>query len=504
MNMNVSESQPQTGVRRTRIPHPLIAFIPVVSLVVLLALILTIFHADSLTGGSQIALIFASAICVAIAMLGYHVSWTTIEGQIKKTFGDISVTLILLLVVGMLSGAWMIGGVVPTLIYYGVQILSPKFFLLCACVICAIVSLLSGSSWTTIATIGVALLGIGQVLGVSPAWTAGAIISGAYFGDKLSPLSDTTILASSTVGVDIFNHIHYMLFTTIPSFVISLLIFLVAGLVGNAETAVNVEHFTSGLADKFNITPWTLLVPVVTGILIAKKVPSLITLFISAFLAGICALIFQPDVLHEIAGKDYQGAMSLTEGVATTFFGSTHVDTGDTALNELVSTRGMARMLYTIWIIICAMLFGSVMVASRMVESITRVILHLVRSRTSLVGSTVGTGIFMNIVTGDQFISIVLTANMYKQAFKHKGFEQRLLSRTCEDAATVTSVLIPWNTCGMTQASVLGVATLTYLPYCFFNIISPLMSVIVAAIGWKIKKLPTTDENEKSVPDDGN
>ena len=481
--------------KKTKIPHPLIAFIPILSLIVLLALILTIFHTDSLNGGSQVALIFASAICVAIAMLRYKVKWKKIEGQIGKTIGDISITLILLLEVGMLSGAWMIGGVVPTMIYYGVQILSPKLFLVCASVICAIVSLLSGSSWTTIATIGVALLGIGQALGISLPWTAGAIISGAYFGDKLSPLSDTTILASSANGVDIFDHIKYMLFTTIPSFVIALVVFLVAGLLGSGDAAVNVEQFSNGLAAKFNITPWTLLVPVITGVLIAKRVPSLITIFLSGVLAGISALIFQPEVLHEIAGKGYEGGMSLTEGLATTFFGPTSVDTGDAALNELVSTRGMAGMLNTIWLIICAMLFGSVMVASRMVESITRVILRMVRSRTSLVGATAGTGIFMNIVTGDQFISIVLTADMYRQAYKHKGYEPRLLSRTCEDAATVTSVLVPWNTCGMTQASVLGVATLTYLPFCFFNIISPIMSVIVAATGWKIKK---------SAPEQGN
>ena len=286
-----------------------------------------------------------------------------------------------------------------------------------------------------------------------------------------------------------------MLYTTIPSFVIALLIFLVAGLMGSGDSAVDVEQFSNGLAAKFNITPWTLLVPVITGVLIAKRVPSLITIFLSGVLAGVSALVFQPEVLHEIAGKGYEVRMALIEGLATTFFGPTAVDTGDASLNQLVSTRGMAGMLNTIWLIICAMLFGSVMVASRMVESITRVILRMVRSRTSLVGATAGTGVFMNIVTGDQFISIVLTADMYRQAYKHKGYEPRLLSRTCEDAATVTSVLVPWNTCGMTQASVLGVATLAYLPFCFFNIISPIMSVVVAATGWKIKK---------SVPPQGN
>lgn len=487
----MSDIQQGTHKQHEPLPHPLVAMVPIFSLIGLLAVILVIFNTDSLNGGSQVALIFATGICVTIAMLRYNVPWTKIENQIKKTFGEISLTLILLLVVGMLSAAWMIGGVVPTLIYYGVQILSPKFFLLCACVICALVSLLSGSSWTTIATIGVALLGIGQVLGVSVAWTAGAIISGAYFGDKLSPLSDTTILASSSVGVDIFEHIRYMLYTTIPSFVIALSVFTVAGLSIDAHDAVDVSQFADGLSAKFHITPWVLIVPVVTGIMIAKKVPSLITIFLSAIMAGISALVFQQDVLIEIAGDNFDGALAVIEGLATTFFGSTAVDTGDKMLNDLVSTNGMAGMLNTIWLIISAMLFGSVMVASRMVESITRQILRMIGGRTGLVGATASTGLFMNIVTGDQFISIVLTADMYKQAYKHKGFEPRLLSRTCEDAATVTSVLVPWNTCGMTQAAVLGVPTLTYLPYCVFNIMSPIVSVAVAAIGWRIYKKQT-------------
>ena len=470
----------------SHIPHPLIAVIPILSLIGLLAIILTIFNTDSLNGGSQMALLMASGICVAIAMLRYKIKWEAFDSQLKKTFGEVSVTLIILLAVGMLAGAWMISGVVPTLIYYGIHILSPRFFLLCACLICALVSILSGSSWTTIATIGVALLGIGQVLGVSAAWTAGAIISGAYFGDKLSPLSDTTILASSSVRVDVFEHIRYMLYTTIPSFSIALIIFLIAGIVMGSDAAIDVAHFSQGLTAKFHITPWTLIVPVITGILIARRVPSLITLFLSAILAGIVAVIFQQDVLCEIANDKSSHTMAVIEGLATTFFGPTSIDMHDDMLNQLVATRGMAGMLNTIWLIICAMFFGSVMVASRMVDSITRVIIRTVTSRTSLVGATASTGLFMNIVTGDQFISIVLTADMFKNAYKRQGYEPKLLSRTTEDAATVTSVLVPWNTCGMTQAAVLGVPTLVYLPYCFFNILSPIVSVIIAAIGWKI------------------
>ena len=472
-----------------RLPHPLVALIPVVVLIGLLAIVIALFGSDALSGGSQIALLIALAVCVLISMTCYHTSWKTFEHQMTKTLGDVSVTLLILLTVGMLAGSWMVSGVVPTLIYYGVQILSPKFFLVCACIICSLVSLLSGSSWTTIATIGVALLGIGQALGISEAWTAGAIISGAYFGDKMSPLSDTTILASSSVRVDIFDHIRYMVVTTAPSILITLVIFLVTGLVMNSQGTLHIEQYTDGLAETFNISLWTLLVPLVTGILIARKVPSLMVLFISSILAGVTAIIFQPHILCQIANDASLGKVAaIVKGLAITFYGSTSVQTGYEALNDLVSTGGMAGMLNTIWLIICAMCYGSAMVASGMIESITSVIVRWVRTRVALVSSTVGTGIFLNLTTGDQFISIVLTADMFRNVYDKEGYEARLLSRTTEDAATVTSVLVPWNTCGMTQATVLGVPTLTYLPYCFFNIISPLMTIFIAAIGWKIKR----------------
>jgi transporter, NhaC family (TC 2.A.35) len=465
------------------IPHPLVALIPVVVLIAFLAVVISLFGSESLSGGSQIALLMGMAVCVSISMAFYRVKWKTFEQQIKATLGEVSITLLILLCVGMLSGSWMISGIVPTLIYYGVQIMSPQFFLVSACVICALVSLLSGSSWTTIATIGVALLGISHALGISEAWTAGAIISGAYFGDKMSPLSDTTILASSTTGTDLFVHIRYMMLTTTPTFLITLAIFFVAGL-GNGDGAeLQINQYTEGLSRTFNISLWTLLVPLLTGILIAKRVPSLIVLFASSVMAGIVALILQPHVLTEIGG-------GLVRGLAITYYGATAVDSGNTSLNELISTGGMAGMLNTIWLILCAMCFGASMVASRMIESITQVIIRWVRNRVSLVSSTVGTGIFLNITTGDQFISIVLNADMYKEVYREQGYESRLLSRSCEDSATVTSVLIPWNTCGMTQSTVLGVPTLTYLPYCFFNIISPFMSIFIAALGWRIFRKP--------------
>ena len=471
-------------------PHPLIAVIPIVVLIGFLAVVIALFGSDSLSGGSQIALLMGMAVCVCISMSVYRTPWHTFETQIKKTLGNVSVTLLILLCVGMLSGSWMISGIVPTLIYYGIQVMSPQFFLVSACIICALVSLLSGSSWTTIATIGVALLGIGHALGISEAWTAGAIISGAYFGDKMSPLSDTTILASSTTGTDLFVHIRYMMLTTTPTFLITIVIFFFAGLGTGTDTELQVSQYAEGLDRTFHISLWTLLVPLLTGVLIARRVPSLIVLFLSAVMAGIVALILQPHILAEIAtGSTVNSQFSTLnsiKGLAVTYYGATAVDTGFAPLDELVSTGGMAGMLNTIWLILCAMCFGAAMVASRMIESLTQVIVRFVRSRVSMVTSTVGTGIFLNITTGDQFISIVLNADIYKEVYRRQGYETRLLSRSCEDSATVTSVLIPWNTCGMTQSTVLGVPTLTYLPYCFFNLISPLMSILVAAIGWRI------------------
>ena len=483
-----------------QLPHPLVATIPIVVLIGLLAVVITLFGSDSLSGGSQVALLMGMAVCVFISMVFYRVPWKAFEQQIAKTLGGVGVTILILLAVGMLSGSWMVSGIVPTLIYYGVQLLSPAFFLVCTCVICALVSLLSGSSWTTIATIGVALLGISHALGVNEAVAAGAIISGAYFGDKMSPLSDTTILASSTTGVDLFTHIRYMMLTTMPAFLITLVIFAVIGMGQTGDSVVHVHQYTEGLSATYNISLWTLLVPVLTAVLIVRRVPSLIVLFLSALMAGLTAVILQPHILTQIATGASPAhnlplaTLDLIKGLAITFYGATAVETGNAELNELVSTGGMTGMLNTIWLIICAMCFGAAMVASGMIESITRVVISWIRSRAGLVASTASTGFFLNITTGDQFISIVLTANMFQNVYERKGYEARLLSRTAEDSATVTSVLVPWNTCGMTQSTVLGVPTVAYLPYCFFNILSPLTTIFVAAIGWKIQHRQSQQE----------
>lgn len=478
------------------LPNPWISIIPLVVLVAMISLTITIFEGDALSGGSQVSLFIATGVCVSLSMGIYKTKWTEFEEQIKKTIGSASVSIVILIIIGMLSGSWMISGVVPTLIYYGVQIMSPQFFLVCTCIICAIVSVMTGSSWTTIATIGIALLGVGEALYVPAPWTAGAIISGAYFGDKISPLSDTTILAASSADTELFTHIRYMLQTTTPSFIITAFLFLLAGFWFSSSNEVHIEEYTEGLSSSFNISLWTLIVPFITGILIWKKVPSMITLFASSLAAAICALILQRPVLLQVANETIPSFLTLLKGVMITFFTSTNIETGNEALNSLVSTSGMAGMMNTIWLILCAMCFGGAMVASGMLFSLTAVVIRFIRNTFGLVASTVCTGILLNIVTSDQYISIILSASMYKDVYKNMGYEGRLLSRSSEDSATVTSVLIPWNTCGMTQATVLGVPTIAYFPYCFFNILSPIMSCIVAATGYNIKiKKPETQKD---------
>ena len=472
--------------REPRKPSAWLSAIPFITLILLLSATLFVFGSDSLGGPSQIVLLTSTAVCIILGMKFCNVRWSTIEESISEKIRETSVAICILLLIGMLSASWMISGIVPTLICYGIQIIHPSIFLISACSISAIVSLMTGSSWTTIATIGIALLGIGRALGFEEGWIAGAIISGAYFGDKVSPLSDTTVLASSTTGTPLFTHIRYLMYTTIPSMVVALIIFGVAGLSHEVSDTSHIALFTETLNCKFHITPWLLAVPIATGILIAKRVPSIITLFLSTLLAVIFAVIFQPQLLTEIAGSAGDAWTDSVKGIFTMLFGATQLETGSAEVNDLIATRGMAGMMDTIWLILCAMCFGGAMAAGGMIEGITRLLTRFTRSRTSLITSTVASGLFFNLSTADQYISIILTGNMFRDIYHAGGYESRLLSRTTEDAVTVTSVLVPWNTCGMTQATILGVATLTYLPYCFFNLISPLMSILVAWTGYKI------------------
>ena len=468
-----------------KIPSPLVSLLPIALLAGMLFATISTFGSDALSGGSQISLLVTTSCCVLIGMAFYRIPWKDFELAITNNIAGVATALLILLIIGALSGIWMVSGVVPTLIYYGMQIIHPDSFLASTCLICALVSVMTGRSWTTIATIGIALMGIGKAQGFHEGWIAGAIISGAYFGDKVSPLSDTTILASSVTDTPLFTHIRYMMITTVPSLLIAVILFTVMGLTHDGgSTAQEMNAFAATLEGKFNITPWLLLVPVVTGILIARKVPSVVTLAISTVLACVAALIFQPDLLREVAGE----GGGLFKGTMMTCYGSTSLQTNNPILTELVATRGMAGMMNTVWLILCAMCFGGAMTAGGMLGSITSVCVRFIKNRVSTVASTVFSGLFLNIATADQYISIILLGNMFGDIYKRQGYESRLLSRTTEDAVTVTSVLIPWNTCGLTQATILSVPTLTYLPFCFFNLISPLMSILVAATGYKIVK----------------
>ena len=475
-----------TENRTPRRPSPLVSILPIAVLISLLFFTIRLLGSDAVGGGSQVCLLVATALCVLVGMAGYGVKWEEYDRAITQNIAGVSTALIILLVIGSLSAAWMLSGVVPTLIYYGVQIIHPQFFLLSTCLICAAISVMTGSSWTTIATIGIALMGIGRAEGFDEGWTAGAIISGAYFGDKVSPLSDTTVLAASSTGTPLFTHIRYMLFTTLPSLAGALVVLLVAGLLHAPGTPAEMMAFTSTLAERFHISLWVLVVPALTGLMIARKVPSIITLFLSTMLAAVCMLLFQPEIVREIAGEGMSEADTLLKGTLLSLCTSTGLETGNDVLNELVATRGMAGMLGTVWLILCAMCLGGAMSASGMLESITSLFVRLAGRLSTMVASTVGCGLFLNLATADQYISIILTGNILRDSYRQNGYETRLLSRTTEDAVTVTSVLIPWNTCGMTQATILNVSTFAYLPYCVFNYVSPLMSILVAATGFKI------------------
>ena len=475
-------------------PSAIVSLMPFIVLVAALSMVIYVFGADALSGASQVALIFSAGVTVVLAMILYKIPWKIFEEAILDNITSVGTSIVILLLIGAVAGSWMVSGVVPTLIHYGMKVIFPEIFLFASCVISALIAVMTGSSWTTIATVGVALVGIGTAQGYEPGWIAGAIISGAYFGDKVSPLSDTTVLASSSAGTPLFTHIRFMMVTTVPSFIITLVIFLVVSLMHGEGSAMRAADFSNDLKHTFNISPWLLLVPVLTAVLIVRKVSAIATLFIAAVIAGVFALIFQPHIIGAVAAgvaPDPSAGLSFVDGfkgLMISYYGSTAIDTGNAVLNDLVATRGMAGMLNTVFLIIAASTFGGTLVGSGMLQSLTDALVRFVRRRVTMVASTVGTGIFANMITGDQYLSILLTSSLYKKLYHERGYESKLLSRSVEDSATVVSVLIPWNSCGMTQATVLKVATLEYLPYCFFNLLSPLMSIFIAAIGYKIVK----------------
>ncbi len=466
------------------------ALIPVIALVGMLAYNIYVYGDDALSGSNQFVLLLGAAVAAIVGFknkVRYKRMLEEVAENVKSTTG----ALLILLMVGSLAGTWLISGIIPTMIYYGLQILNPTIFLAACVIICSIISIATGSSWTTSATVGIALVGIGESLGISVGMTAGAVLSGAYFGDKMSPLSDTTNLAPAMAGGELFSHIKYMALTTIPTIVITLIIFIIIGLNLDTSGTPQIEDKLTAIKGAFNISPWLFIVPVLIIIMIVKKTPPLIALLIGSLLGGVAALIAQPDIVAKIAGAESLTFQSGYQGIMNALTVDTAVETSSPELNDLFTAGGMKGMLGTIWLIVCAMVFGGVMDAIGALSRITKSLLNLATTTFGLFASTVASCLALNVTASDQYLALVVPGKMFKQAYEDRGLAPENLSRTLEDSGTVTSVLIPWNTCGAYHSKVLfGYAGATaYIPYVFFSILSPFMTLLFAAFSIKIKQL---------------
>ena len=465
------------------------ALVPVFALILMLFYnVFFVFGDDALSGSNQFILILGAAVAAIVGFLNktsYHKMLEEVSENLKSTSG----ALLILLMVGALSGTWLVSGIIPTMIYYGLQLLNPTFFLVASVLICAIISIATGSSWTTSATVGIALIGIGDTLGVSLGMSAGAVLSGAYFGDKMSPLSDTTNLAPAMAGAELFDHIKYMAITTVPTFVITLFLFLIIGFNIEINGSPDISNKLEAIDQAFNISPWLLLVPMMVVVLIVKKTPPLVALLTGTLLAALASILAQPQILMSIAESEIFNFETAYKGVMQSITVDTAVETSSTELNDLFSSGGMKGMMGTIWLIICAMVFGGVMDAIGALSKISKALLTLASSTFGLFASTVASCLALNVTASDQYLALVVPGKMFKKAYEDKGLAPENLSRTLEDSGTVTSVLVPWNTCGAYQSSVLGVHVADYFIYAFFNWISPFMTLLVAGFSLKIKQL---------------
>ena len=464
------------------------ALFPVFALVAMLAFNVFVFGDDALSGSNQFVLLLGGAVAAFVGFrnkISYKVMIEEVAENIKSTAGAI----LILLMVGALAGTWLISGVIPAMIYYGLQVLNPTIFLAACLIICAVISIATGSSWTTSATVGIALIGIGEALGISLGMTAGAVLSGAYFGDKMSPMSDTTNLAPAMAGTDLFTHIKYMALTTVPTIIITLIIFIIIGFTLDTNGVADVDVLLTDVNKAFNISPWLFLVPVIVIALIIKKTPPLIALLAGTILGGIFAIIFQPDVVTQITGAKELTFVAAYKGIMQAITVKTSVATENAALVDLFTSGGMSKMLGTIWLILCAMVFGGIMDAIGALARISAFMLSLFDSIFGLFASTVFTCIGLNFTASDQYLAIVVPGKMYAKAYSDKGLAPENLSRTLEDSGTVTSVLIPWNTCGAYHSGVLGVSVFDYAFYAIFNWLSPFMTLLFAALNIRIKQL---------------
>ena len=464
------------------------AFIPVIILIAMLAFNVNIYEGDALNGSNQFILLLGGAIAAFVGFfhkVSYKKMISAVSDNLKSTTGAI----LILLMVGSLAGTWLISGIIPAMIYYGLQLINPSIFLVATVLVSSFISIATGSSWTTSATIGIAFMGIGEALGFPPAMVAGAVLSGAYFGDKMSPMSDTTNLAAAMAGTDLFTHIRYMMITTIPTYIVTLIVFIIFGLNMDIAGDTNVSDISVAIKQTFDINAWLFVVPALVVFLIILKTEPLIALLAGTVLGAAFALIFQSHLLLEISGSQTLSFQSIYRVLMDSITVQTSIHTTNPILQELFVSKGMAGMLPTIWLIICAMVFGGVMEAIGALTVISNALLKMASSIFGLFASTVATCLTLNLTASDQYLAIVVPGRMFANAYKEKGLAPENLSRTLEDSGTVTSVLVPWNTCGAYQSGVLGVDTLSYIPYAVFNYLSPFTTLIVAAFRYKIKLL---------------
>jgi NhaC family Na+:H+ antiporter len=475
------------------------ALLPILVLVGLLT-INVVYYGDMATSGpNQIALILAAGVAALVGLALRIPFVAMLKGAVNSIMASMSAILILLLI-GALAGTWLISGIVPAMIFYGLKVLNPTIFLFATAIVCSIVSVATGSSWSTVATVGIALLGIGKALNMHEGLIAGAIISGAYFGDKISPMSDTTNLAPAMAGTDLFTHIRYMMYTTVPSIIIALLIFLGIGLfTDHSVSAENTDALSAAIASKFNINILLFIVPAVVIWMIIKKVNAIPALLIGALLGGVFAIIFQPHIIQEVSGVTGSYLKQSYMALMNAMGGEAKVSTDNEIATGLLKSKGMFGMMNTIWLILSALTFGGIMEEVGLLHRITQPLVRKAHSNGALVATTAGSCVFVNITASDQYLSIVVPGKMFANTYKERNLAPQNLSRTLEDAGTVTSVLVPWNTCGATQSAVLGISTFVYAPFCFFNILSPFMSIFFAYMGIKIAKL-TNVESRKVHP----
>ncbi|TNJ46517.1 Na+/H+ antiporter NhaC [Tamlana fucoidanivorans] len=465
------------------------ALIPVFALVLLLFFnVFFVFGDDSLSGSNQFILLIGAAIAAIVGFFN-KVSYEQMLDEVAENIKSTAGAILILLMVGALAGTWLISGIIPSMIYYGLQLLNPTIFLVASVVISAIISIATGSSWTTSATVGIALVGIGNTLGIPIGMTAGAVLSGAYFGDKMSPLSDTTNLAPAMAGSELFSHIKYMALTTIPTIVITLVVFMIIGFTIDTTGTPNISGKLTAIKDAFNISPWLFLVPLAVIFMIIKKTPPLVALLVGTLLGGVAAIIVQPDIVVSLAGAQELTFNSAYKGVMNAITVDSAVETTSEELNDLFTSGGMSGMLGTIWLIICAMVFGGVMDAIGALARISQALLNLASTTFGLFASTVASCLALNVTASDQYLALVVPGKMFKKAYEDKNLAPENLSRTLEDSGTVTSVLIPWNTCGAYQSGVLGVPVAEYFFFAIFNWLSPFMTLIFAAFQIKIKQL---------------